>query len=58
LGELHGRQGRGQVVARDEQALDASRQSAGDDLVAICIECRILQMAVRVDQAGQSLRGA
>jgi hypothetical protein len=56
--ELNRRVRRGQVVAGDEQTLDARRRGPGDDRVAILVEGGILQVAVRVDQALQPLRRA
>ena len=48
----------GQVVARHQQPLDAGRRGSGHHLVAIGVEGRVLQMAVRVDQTGQRGRPA
>src|SRR5918992_4274633 len=47
---------RGEVPAGDADALDSGLGGAGDDPLAVGIEARVLEMSVRVDQAGQPLR--
>ena len=49
--QLECRFGGGQVVAGDQDPLDAGRQRAVDDLVAVGVEGLVLQVAMGVDQA-------
>jgi hypothetical protein len=56
--ELNRRVRRGQVIAGDEQTLDARGRGPGDYQVSILVEGGILEVAVRVDQALQPLRRA
>ena len=45
----------GDVPTRDADALDPHLDGAGDHIVAIGVESAVLQVGVRIDEAGQSL---
>ena len=57
-GELQRGLGRGQVPSRDEDALDPRRRGPLEHGVEVAVEPGVLEMGVRVDQAGKALRRA
>jgi hypothetical protein len=56
LGKLQGPSRRWQIVSGHQQPLNAGRRRARQDIVAIGIERRILEVAMRVDQPLQAGR--